>query len=72
MGVKEPLQDLPSSTMLRVRFLNSEGRAIATGGEKPVAKELFPDKSKMNGSSDDQIRDVTGAFQFDANAAREK
>lgn len=59
--------------MLRVRFLNSEGRAIATGGEKPVAKELLPDKSwKMNGSSDYQIRDVTVAFQFDANAGREK
>lgn len=26
----------------------------------------------MNGSSDYQVRSVTGAFQFDANAGREK
>lgn len=49
--------------MLRVRFLNSEGRAIATGDEKPVVKGLLPDKSrKINGSSDYQVGNVTGAF----------
>lgn len=31
--------------MLRVRFLNSEGQAIATGDKKPAVKERLPDES---------------------------